>query len=283
MEFDLCRFQAALPSIQISIPDFQQPTPPNYRIHLFDCIPSTNQVLWERIGNQPDEGSVAIALQQSCGRGQWGRQWQSPRGGLYLSLTLHPNLPAPQGAQLTLSIAWGIAKALRQYDIPVLLKWLNDLVIDGRKLAGILTETRIRQGCITQAVVGIGINWTNPVPETGINLAEVLTKQASPTIDSLEMLAAIALQGAMTGYTYGQTCGIDAVLAQYQALWANLGQFITVNDLPGQIVGITSTGSLRVRPQRLDDQLKDKRCKNIYCEDIYLEAGSISLGYFSGT
>ena len=80
-----------------------------------------------------------------------------------MSVILQPNLAASQAHQITLWTAWGIAKALNQTGANVKLKWLNDLLIDRRKLGGILTETKIEANKILYAVVGIGINWTNEV------------------------------------------------------------------------------------------------------------------------
>ncbi|MEQ8956672.1 MAG: biotin--[acetyl-CoA-carboxylase] ligase, partial [Coleofasciculus sp. C2-GNP5-27] len=133
-------------------------------IYLFDSLSSTNQTLWELLDRGTTLPTVVIAAQQTAGRGQWGRQWQSAPGGLYLSLALTTNVEACDSAQLTMCSAWGIAMALRCYGIPVLIKWHNDLLLLGYKLGGILTETRLSQGQITKAVIGVGINWSNPVP-----------------------------------------------------------------------------------------------------------------------
>jgi len=73
----------------------------------------------------------------------------------------------------------GNCYGLREHGIPVGLKWPNDLMLCGRKLGGILTETKVQQGRITKAVVGVGINW-NPVPETGINLLSFQANQPAP-------------------------------------------------------------------------------------------------------
>ncbi len=225
-------------------------------LHIYETLPSTNQTLWELINKGAKPGSVVIAAQQTAGRGQWGHQWYSPTGGLYLSYALAPNIPVAESFQLTLRTAWGIAIALRNCGIPVQLKWLNDLVINQRKLGGILTETKIKQGIITQAVVGVGMNWTNPVPETGINL-QSFTK----TITSLEMLAAITIQGIETG----RNEPIAKLLPSYAQLLINIGQTITVGDRTGIIIGITNNCCLRVR---LEDS-----------SEISLNPGSISLGY----
>jgi len=189
-------------------------------LHVRAVVESTNTTLWQMVDEGVAPGTALLALQQQAGRGQRGRQWLSEFGGLYLSLYLTPALPADQTQQLTLATAWGIAIVLRSLAVPVTLKWLNDLMVQGCKLGGILTDTRSRGGQITQAIVGVGINWTNPVPDVGINLASVLsTLTEQPLIlDSLEALAAATLYGMSIGYYYGQQWGIAALLPQYQAL-----------------------------------------------------------------
>ena len=243
-------------------------------IHLFKTLPSTNQKLWQLIEQGAGSGTVAIASQQTAGRGQWGRTWRSPRGGLYLSLALMPDLAAECSAHLTLSIAWGIANELRCWGIPVQLKWPNDLVLCRRKLGGILTETRVRQGKIAAAVVGVGINWANSVPETGINLATFLERQQSdngpppprseetsmsaarrhdlnfvngPGLNSLETVAAIALEGILSGWHHLQTEGIETLLPAYTSLLNNLGGPVTVNGRLGHVVGVSAVGELQVQ------------------------------------
>ena len=151
---------------QLSVTDLAEEIP----IHIFETLPSTNQTLWQLINQGATIPTLVIAERQTAGKGQWGRFWQSEPGGLYLSVALAPHLPASDFAQLTMCSAWGIATALRSYNLPVLLKWPNDLLLAGRKLGGILTETRVQQGQINKAVVGVGINWSNHIPESGINL-----------------------------------------------------------------------------------------------------------------
>jgi BirA family biotin operon repressor/biotin-[acetyl-CoA-carboxylase] ligase len=242
--------------------------PQGIPLHLFDTLPSTNQTLWELIDQGATERTVVIAAQQTAGRGQWGRQWQSSPGGLYLSVALAPNLQASNSAQLTLCSAWGIATLLRGYGIPVFLKWPNDLLLLGRKLGGILTETRVHQGRITKAVVGVGINWSNCVPETGINLQSFCEEDLSCSVNSLEMVAAIVLQGLLSGYQHWSEEGIEILLQSYLELLDNQGNQILVDGMPGIITGVTTTGELRV-------------CLNSTkaASEICLKPGTISLGY----
>jgi BirA family biotin operon repressor/biotin-[acetyl-CoA-carboxylase] ligase len=283
--FDRQQFKTALQNVgeQLSasaqLPQIEQPQ--EIPLYLFETLPSTNQTLWELLDQGAIAGTVVIAAQQTAGRGQWGRQWQSSTGGLYLSVALAPNLQASNSAQLTLCSAWGIAKALRGYDIPVFLKWPNDLLLKGRKLGGILTETRIQQGQITKAVVGIGINWSNSTPDLGINLRSYCEEKLSPSVTSLEMLAALALQGLHLGYQYGSKQGIEILLKSYLELLDSQGGHVMVDGTPGTITGVTPTGELRVClnstatvagvPAPADAPQKPT--------EIYLKPGTISLGY----
>ena len=247
-------------------------------LHLFDTLPSTNQTLWELLNQGATAGTIVIAAQQTAGRGQWGRQWQSNVGGLYLSLALATNLPASNSAQLTLASAWGIATALRHYAIPVFLKWPNDLLLKGRKLGGILTETRVRQGWIAQAVVGVGINWSNHVPETGINLQAFCEEELNLGVTSLEMLAAIVIQGLNFGYQSLSEQGMENLLPSYLELLDSQGRHITVDGNPGTIVGVTPTGDLRVSINSTEAAVGEVTTSTSLTE-ICLKPGTISLGY----
>jgi BirA family transcriptional regulator, biotin operon repressor / biotin---[acetyl-CoA-carboxylase] ligase len=245
-----------------------QPFP--FQIHYYDTIASTNIAVWELLRQGNGAGTVAIARQQAAGRGQWGRQWLSPPGGLYLSLALLPDLPIEQGKLLTLSSAWGVATALRDRGIPVQLKWLNDLVVRKQKLGGILTETRLQQGRITHAVIGVGINWKNLVPATGINLDSLSADPERPIISSLEELTAIVLQGIVQSYSDWLQQGTESLIAKYQTLLVNMHQIVELDGCPGEIVGISTAGNLRVCLQIRHDSPP---------VEVEVEPGAIHLGY----
>ena len=132
----------------------------NYPIIRYQEIDSTNNEAWRLLDRgQASSNTAIIAKRQTKGKGQRGNVWHSDLGGLFMSVILQPDdLAATDAHQITLCTAWGIAKTLNQTGANVKLKWLNDLLIDRRKLGGILTETRIESGQIRYAVVGIGIN-----------------------------------------------------------------------------------------------------------------------------
>ena len=243
-------------------------TGPTINYYLFDNIPSTNEKAWQLIDGGEKLPLVAIARQQSAGKGQRGHQWKSPLGGLYLSLGLSVDLPANCATHLTLFTAWGIATHLRKYQIPIQIKWLNDLILKDKKLGGILSETRINRGKITRAVIGVGINWTNPVPSMGINLQSIWQNQGNPEINSLEKLASVTIRGILTGYQYYLTEGIENLISSYQQLLHSLGQKIVIQGGIGVVTGISSEGALKVR-----------LCSPGATTEIFIPPGTITLGY----
>ncbi|MBL1175559.1 biotin--[acetyl-CoA-carboxylase] ligase [Pantanalinema sp. GBBB05] len=280
-EFNQERFNAAYQIVQACAgrPLLAQPT-----LYVFSNLSSTNQTAWDLFEQGSPIATTIIALEQTAGRGQWGRQWTSAPGGLYLSMVLTPDLPSEQAAQLTLCTAWGIATALRELPpklsgttelIEIGLKWLNDLVLHRRKLGGILTETRLQQGRITKAVVGVGINWTNPVPDTGINLQSVLASTPTPLIESLEMLAALTAYGLLSGYERWQQQGIEPILLEYVELLAHRDRPIVINGQSGKIVGVTATGELRVQLPTTAALSSQTVCDS----EVLLKPSTISLSY----
>ncbi len=283
--FNRERFLAAYQVVQLVMQAESVTVPID--LHLFESVSSTNQVVWDLLERGKAEGTIAIACSQTAGRGQWGRQWQSETGGLYLSVALMPDLSVEEAAQLTLCTAWGIATALRTIpgklsgvadQIPVQLKWLNDLVLQGHKLGGILTETRVFQGRITKAVVGVGINWRNAVPETGINLQSFLENAPVPLVESLEMLAAITVHGILSGYQFWRQEGIQAILPLYLELLAHRDRPVPVQNALGTIVGVTSKGELQLS-LKFPRNPSSEPTSSFSTEEVLIWPGTISLGY----
>lgn len=208
--FDLQAFQS-----QLTTQTWGRP------LHHFEVLDSTNTKLWELIRQGAQPGTAVIATQQQAGRGQWGRTWESSTGGLYLSVAIAPPIPADQTAQITVATIWGLACLLRQHHIPAWLKWPNDLLVGGKKLGGLLIETHCQGQQVQTAVLGIGMNWQNQVPEQAINLHQILQDsppENAPSIHSLEQLAALTLLGMEQGYLEWQMQGIHAIIPEYISL-----------------------------------------------------------------
>jgi BirA family biotin operon repressor/biotin-[acetyl-CoA-carboxylase] ligase len=106
------------------------------------------------------DGTVVVAGEQTAGRGRLGRAWHSPPGNLYASLVLRPSLPLAEWPQCTMAAALAIAGTLDALPVPgVALKWPNDVLIDGRKVAGMLAEAMD-----ASLIVGFGVNANAELP-----------------------------------------------------------------------------------------------------------------------
>jgi BirA family transcriptional regulator, biotin operon repressor / biotin---[acetyl-CoA-carboxylase] ligase len=136
--------------------------PPDYRLLCYDSIGSTNDEAKHLARDGAEEGTLVWALEQSAGHGRRGRAWSSPRGNLYLSLILRPDCPVASAAQLGFVAALAVGGALCA-TLPrierLAYKWPNDVLIDGRKIAGVLLESEIvAPEKLSFIVVGVGVN-----------------------------------------------------------------------------------------------------------------------------
>jgi BirA family biotin operon repressor/biotin-[acetyl-CoA-carboxylase] ligase len=128
------------------------PAPVEHHSHLS----STSDRLKELARGGAPEWTVVLADEQAAGRGRQGRAWASPRGGLYLSVLLRPTLA--QAALVPLAAGVAVAEALGELGTRAELKWPNDVLVDGRKVAGILAEASSSGSAIDWVVLGIGVN-----------------------------------------------------------------------------------------------------------------------------
>ncbi len=129
------------------------------KIICLDIVDSTNSEA-KRQATEATEGTIILSEEQTSGKGRQGRDWISPRGkGIWLSLILKPNIQAHKVPQITQIAAAALYLALEQKGISkVEIKWPNDILIDGRKLSGILTEMQSRGSIVDHVVLGIGLN-----------------------------------------------------------------------------------------------------------------------------
>lgn len=128
-------------------------------LHHFELISSTNDHARELAEEGAGHGEVVIADSQTGGRGRRGRPWVSPPGlNAYFSVILRPELPPARAPELTLLASVAICDALRQANVPAAIKWPNDLLVQDRKIAGILTEMASEPERVHWAVIGIGVN-----------------------------------------------------------------------------------------------------------------------------
>lgn len=167
-----------------------------YRVEVRDEIDSTNTAVFDAGNKGEAEGFCMIAKRQTAGRGRRGRNFFSPENtGLYLSVLLRPSLDAEKALLITTAAAVAGAKACERIcGKNVEIKWVNDLFLDGRKIAGILTEGSIKPGTskLEFAVMGIGINVIPPKggwPEEISSVAGALCDSEESYKDVLDRLS----------------------------------------------------------------------------------------------
>ena len=130
-------------------------------------------------GGGPAGGLAVVSAHQRFGHGQRGRPWDSPVGGLWLSAAMPWPTALADSASLSLAVAVGLALQLEALGALVQLKWPNDVLVGGRKLAGILPRLRLRGAQVRWAQVGLGLNGINRPPSGAISLAQALSQAQS--------------------------------------------------------------------------------------------------------
>ena len=209
------------------------------------CLPvcaSTELELTAWLAAQPWDGVMpraVVARRQIRGQGQWGRPWQAPPGGVWVSAALPWSGPGVAAGLFGLAVAVGLAERLEAAGLTVAIKWPNDLLVDGRKVAGILPRMVHRGSRVRLARVGLGLNVVNPVPPGAIALKQLLPRSL-PLPWTAEVLT--ALERAMDLATVPEAV-VEATEAR---LWAR-----TVNDPSTAelwtVEGLAQDGALRLR------------------------------------
>ncbi len=130
----------------------------------YASVDSTNKQARILASEGYPEGTIVVADMQTEGRGRRGRNWYSPAGqGMYMSLILRPQMPLKEISRISLMIAVALAETLQEeLDLPARIKWPNDILINNKKIAGILSEVITDMDRIEYIVVGIGLNINNP-------------------------------------------------------------------------------------------------------------------------
>ncbi|WP_448522723.1 biotin--[acetyl-CoA-carboxylase] ligase [Pseudothermotoga sp.] len=216
-------------------------------------IGSTNDFLKENWKLFP-HGTVVVADVQTSGRGRFNRTWHSPEGGLWFSILFKPRKNVRPNFYTKLC-AVSIVRALKQLKVEAKLKWPNDVYVDGKKLAGILTETVFEEERLGAIIVGIGMNVNNEIPKELKDKATSLKLLFGEEFERLSVLSLILRKINKALRTYSRK---SEALTR---VWKNMliqreGQLVCVNvngeRLKGEIVHIEDE-SITLRVQ---DKLK---------------------------
>ena len=225
----------------------------NPTIHRFDRLESTNDTAIRMAEDGVPEGTVVVALEQTSGRGRLGRTWSSPPGdGLYLSVILRPGVPFDQFWQMAFVAALAAAEAIRQVSgLTPEIKWPNDVLLNGRKVCGILVETREHGETGRPVIVGIGANLNNREfpPDIADKATSIMLETGQPV--SPRQMEEALLSCLDRFYTEYLRDGFAPTLAQWKTLDCTAGRRVSVVTGAGVVEGtaqeVDSNGDLIVR------------------------------------
>ena len=209
------------------------------------CLPvcaSTELELTSWLRAQPWNGLMpraVVARRQTCSQGQWGRRWLAPPGGVWISAALPWSGAGSTAGLFGLAVAVGLAERLEAAGLTVAIKWPNDVLVDGHKLAGLLPRMVHRGRRVRLARVGLGLNVVNAVPQGAIALKQLLPRPCtlqwtSEVLTAFERAMQLAEQPEVV------------VKATEARLWASSVKD-PLNAERWSVEGLAKDGSLRLR------------------------------------
>ncbi len=239
------------------------------RLCIFEETASTNTEAFRLAEAGAPEGTVVIADRQTAGKGRLGRQWVSPGGvNLYLSLVLRPDLPPYEAPQLTFLSAVAVARAIEDLaGIKAEIKWPNDLLIGGRKVAGLLNEMSAETDRVSFVILGIGVNINMAAGQfpDGLRTPATSLMIESGRQISRSLFAARLLELLDSGYATFAESGFGTVREEWGRRCNAFGRNVMVESgiavLTGAFSGIDHDGAMLVR-------FEDGRVERVMSGDV---------------
>ena len=221
-------------------------------IHFEEAVSSTQKIAHKLAYEGTMEGSIVVTEEQLEGRGRLDRTWYSPRStGIWMSVILRPNIPPNQAPQLTLLTAVSVVQAIQEVTgLEPDIKWPNDILLNGKKIVGILTELQAEADRINSVIIGIGINVNQRIdhfPESINRIATSLAIERGEKINRSELIQVILLKLENLYNDYLKN-GFHVVKLLWESYAVSIGQQIVARTLAGAIegcaLGITADGVL---------------------------------------
>lgn len=238
-------------------------------LKLYNEVDSTQIIAQQLAQEGASEGTLVLAEQQNAGRGRMGKHWHSPKGkGVWMSLVLRPTVPIHFTPQLTLLTAVAVCRAIRKTTaVPAAIKWPNDILIEGRKVCGILLESFAEDERLRYVIAGIGISANleqEDYPDPLKPIATSLLLASGRKVDRTELIAAVMEEFECLYELYHEN-GFDPIRSAWEALTITLGGTVRANTSKGSIEGtamaIDELGALQI-------QKADGETVKLYSADI---------------
>lgn len=225
-------------------------------LYYFPKTDSTNIRIKELADDGAPDGTLAVADMQTFGKGRRGRQWFSPSGtGIWMSVLLRPRFEPGSASMLTLVAALAVAGAIKEISgLEALIKWPNDIVVNKKKVCGILTEMSIESDYINYVICGIGINVNHDsFPEEIRQTATSLALEKGERVGRAELIAAVWRHFEHYYDKFLQTEDMSLLLDEYNSVLVNKDSEVRVLDPKGEwsgrAYGIDAGGSLLVEKE----------------------------------
>lgn len=256
-----------LPQLQRLDADYLSKALTPYQVHIKPVIDSTNQYLMDNLA-QLNKGDLCLAEHQTAGRGRRGRQWISPFAGQII-LSFYWTLEARKPIEgLSLVIGMAITDVLRQAGAPVSLKWPNDILLNGRKLAGILVEiVKTKEGKL-HLIVGIGLNLSLPKEENHIDQPWAELIEVLPDLDRNRLIN----QLVQHIYAYLSVFEQKGITPEWQKKWMESDEFFNK-----EVVIITEKEKIIGIEQGIDERGRLQLMVNNGTEWLKFNGGEVSL------
>lgn len=237
-------------------------------VTFYDAVDSTNLRAKLDAENGAPQGALVVADMQTAGRGRRGRSWSSPAGtNVYFTLILKPDFAPDKASMLTLVMAMAVAEGISETcGGEACIKWPNDIVIDGKKVCGMLTELSVQQEYIQHVVIGVGVNvgMQRFAPEIAAT-ATCLEQQCGRRIPRAVLVVNIMKAFEKYYDSFLKTLDFSRLLEPYNKLLVNCGREVRVLDPKGEYTGISRginrTGELLV-------ELADGSVKEVYAGEV---------------
>lgn len=241
----------------LSYEDFKSDLSSKYigrNVYYFDSIDSTNTKAKKLASKCVPEGTIIISEEQTAGRGRLGRSWISPKHkGLLMSIILRPHIDPINAVKITQLMAAAIHKSIKELGIKSLIKWPNDIVLNNKKVCGILTEMNAELNRINYVVIGIGINVNldeDEIPNDIRSIATSLKIESKDTINRKRLLCSILDNFEILYDEFLEDCNMETALNICRENSAILGKEIQVmkkdSCLCAKAIDITNDGRLLV-------------------------------------